>query len=115
MLDIAIIGGGLSGLSLAQRLQPTRRKLVVFEARERLGGRILSLPGDQPFRYDLGPSWIWPDLQPRLARFIAEHALEIFPQWCEGISFYQSDSLRKRMWTRVPMRQHAVSRAGAID
>jgi len=91
MLDIAIIGGGLSGLSLAQRLQPTRRKLVVFEARERLGGRILSLPGDQPFRYDLGPSWIWPDLQPRLARFIAEHALEIFPQWCEGISFYQSD------------------------
>ena len=91
MLDIAIIGGGLAGLSLAQRLAETQRRIAVFEARERFGGRILSLPEDQPFRHDLGPGWIWPELQPRLAEFIARHALEIYPQWCVGTSFYQSD------------------------
>ncbi len=91
MLDIAIIGGGLAGLSLAQSLTVTQQDFAVYEARERFGGRILSLPETQSFRYDMGPSWIWPDLQPRLARFIAEHAIEIFPQWCHGTSFYQSD------------------------
>lgn len=94
MLDIAIIGGGLSGLSLARHLQATSERIAVFEAREGFGGRILSLPADQPVRYDLGPSWIWPELQPRLARFISEHGLETFPQWCQGLSFYQSERLQ---------------------
>lgn len=94
MLDIAIIGGGLTGLSLARGLVDTQRSIAVFEAREHFGGRVHSLPVEQSFRYDFGPSWIWPELQPRLAEFIAGHALEIFPQWCEGISFYQTDRLQ---------------------
>lgn len=91
MLDIAIIGGGLSGLSLAQQLLDKQGNIAVYEARERFGGRILSLPEDQSFRYDLGPSWIWPELQPRIASFIRQHGIEIYPQWCSGISFYQTD------------------------
>jgi monoamine oxidase len=91
MLDIAIIGGGLAGLSLAHSLQGGQRSIAVFEARARFGGRILSLPGAQPFRHDFGPSWIWPELQPRLTSFIAQHGLEIYPQWCDGISFYQTE------------------------
>ena len=91
MLDIAIIGGGLAGLSLAQRLLESNRRVTVFEARDRFGGRILSLPEDEPFRYDLGPSWIWPELQPRLSRFIAMHHIDVYPQWCNGTSLYQSE------------------------
>ncbi|MBI1424243.1 MAG: NAD(P)-binding protein [Gammaproteobacteria bacterium] len=94
MLDIAIIGGGLAGLSLAQGLWDTQRSIAVFEARERFGGRILSVPEGPGFRYDLGPSWIWPELQPRLAEFITRYALDVYPQWCEGISFYQRDRLQ---------------------
>ena len=90
MLDVAIIGGGLSGLSLAQRVVASGRSVAVFESRGRFGGRILSLPLDQPFRYDLGPSWIWPDFQPRLASFMAAHAIEVYPQWCHGASLYQT-------------------------
>ncbi|MGR9117277.1 MAG: flavin monoamine oxidase family protein [Gammaproteobacteria bacterium] len=98
MLDVAIIGGGLSGLSLAQRLQSENLTFAVFEARERFGGRILSLSSphhnsivDPFFRSDLGPSWIWPDEQPLMADFIREHGLETFPQWQEGMFLYQTD------------------------
>lgn len=102
MLDIAIIGAGLAGLSLAQRLlhgsgdhsldtkRNDRRTVVVFESRDRVGGRIVSLPLGDDFRHDLGPSWVWPGLQPRLAEFIAQHKLPVYPQWLTGHALYQT-------------------------
>lgn len=95
MLDIAIIGGGLSGLALAQRLQDTDRSFAVFESSERFGGRILSLPrpqSDANFKYDLGPSWIWPEFQPRMAHFIEVNHIEVYPQWASGNALYQTHS-----------------------
>jgi monoamine oxidase len=87
-LDIAIIGGGLSGLSLAKYLLDAGRKVRLFESRDRFGGRIISLPVGN-HRHDLGPSWVWPLMQPRLSRFIEAHNIEVFPQWLSGNSLYQ--------------------------
>lgn len=42
ILDCVIVGGGLAGLAAADRLRD--RSLLVIEASERLGGRILSFP-----------------------------------------------------------------------
>ena len=36
--DIVIIGGGLSGLALADKLQRAGRDFLLVEARDRLGG-----------------------------------------------------------------------------
>ena len=98
MLDIAIIGGGFSGLSLAQSLQDANRSFGVFESRDRFGGRIFSIPGSQTndgsnsnFKYDLGPSWIWPDFQPRITHFTAQNDIEMYPQWTNGKALYQTD------------------------
>lgn len=54
---IAIIGAGMSGLAAAHALATSQRSVTVFEARNRIGGRIwtdetLGLP------LDLGASWI---------------------------------------------------------
>ena len=38
--DILIIGAGITGLSLAKRLEEQGKDYVILEARERLGGRI---------------------------------------------------------------------------
>ena len=40
--DTLIIGGGLSGLSLATQLVDQGQEVLVVEARSRLGGRILT-------------------------------------------------------------------------
>src|ERR1044071_7080263 len=42
--DVIIIGGGICGLTLAEKLAPGK-KILVLEGRERLGGRIHTLHG----------------------------------------------------------------------
>lgn len=96
MLDVAIIGAGLAGLSLAGRLRHAGLSLAVFEARDRPGGRILSLPPSAAQtksgpRFDLGPSWIWPEHQPHLAELVRRASLDVYPQWQQGTSLYMAD------------------------
>jgi len=82
-----IIGGGLTGLSLAYRLQKAGHDYQLVEARNRLGGRIKSLKvGDANF--DLGPSWIWSG-QNRVASLLAELGLRAFEQWSDGNQLYE--------------------------
>ena len=92
MLDVAIVGGGLAGLSLAAELAEAGGiQFAVFEASHRLGGRILcteGTEGNSATRFDLGPTWIWPHEQTRLRQFIQRHGIEIFPQYKTGAALY---------------------------
>jgi monoamine oxidase len=85
--DTLIIGGGLSGLSLAHALHRNGRDYCLLEARERLGGRIESLPAHRSKsildRYDLGPAWFWPG-QHRMASLVRELHLTVFEQHAAG-------------------------------
>lgn len=47
-VDVAIVGGGIAGLTCADTLRATGANATVYEARERLGGRIWSLGGAFP-------------------------------------------------------------------
>ncbi len=57
--DVAIVGAGLSGLAVADALSRAGRDFQIFEARDRVGGRVLSR-AEAGGRFDLGPAWIWP-------------------------------------------------------
>jgi monoamine oxidase len=73
-IDIAIVGAGVSGLYVAWRLktQFPAKTVVVFEASERLGGRLLSLrPPEIPNMVaELGGMRILPAVQPRIKKLI---------------------------------------------
>ncbi len=92
MLETAIIGGGLSGIALARSLSRQGRSVSLFEARPRLGGRILSVPSATAARaLDLGPTWFWPDTQPLVTQLVADLRLADFPQHDEGAMLHLRD------------------------
>lgn len=101
VLPVAIIGGGLAGLQAARLVHEAGIGFRIFEARDRLGGRILSTdaaghPSDDGF--DLGPSWFWPGMHPAMAAALAQLGLAAFPQHDEG------DVLVERLPARPPQR-----------
>ncbi len=55
---IVVIGAGLSGLSAARDLARAGKRVVVLEARERIGGRIWTSRQWPTLPVDLGASWI---------------------------------------------------------
>jgi len=84
---IAIVGGGLAGLYAARLLNAAGADFVLTEARDRLGGRILTV--DETGRpsadgFDLGPSWYWPHIQPALEELVEELGLRGFCQNSAG-------------------------------
>jgi len=92
---VAIIGGGLAGVYAAYRLHKAEIDFDLFEARNRLGGRIHSTEEG----LDLGPTWFWPDFQPRMYDLIAELGLSSFAQHEQG------DALLERGLGQLVRRQ----------
>ena len=87
-IDTLIVGGGLSGIYAAYILARRDESFVVLEARERLGGRISS-PEHQGFFSDLGPSWYWPAIHPKMAQLIHDLGLTGYRQYEEGLGRFQ--------------------------
>jgi len=83
---IAIIGGGLAGLYASYRLRQQGIAFDLFEARNRLGGRILSTESGG---FDLGPSWFWPDFQLRMHNLVSELGLPVFEQYTVGATMLE--------------------------
>ena len=85
MWDVAIIGGGVGGLALARNLRRLGKSVVLFEARERLGGRVMTVTGaGTGVAMDLGAGWFWPDAQPLMRSLIADLGLISYPQFEDG-------------------------------
>lgn len=57
--DIVVIGAGMSGLSAASRLtKPGTNKVVVLEARDRVGGRVWTAHMKGDTKLDIGGAWL---------------------------------------------------------
>jgi monoamine oxidase len=82
-LDVAIVGGGLAGLTAAHKLiESGHPDLVVLEARDRVGGRTLTQAvGGTPV--DLGGQWIGPG-QERMYALARQLELPTFAQFSDG-------------------------------
>lgn len=83
-INVAVIGAGLSGLTAALRLvQAGEDSVVVFEARERVGGRTLNqpIPGDQ--FVENGGQWVGPT-QHRVLALAEEMGMRTFRTFDRG-------------------------------
>ncbi|HVC31375.1 MAG TPA: FAD-dependent oxidoreductase, partial [Steroidobacteraceae bacterium] len=93
MPDLIVIGAGLSGLALARAAAERGADVVVLEARTHIGGRVLS-HRTEAGAYDLGPAWVWPAIQPRIARAVRAAGLALTEQAEAGGFVFQDQAGR---------------------
>lgn len=75
---VAVVGAGLSGLTAARELHRQGIDVVVLEAADRVGGRVLGRASALGSRFDLGGQWIGHDHH-RVVELAAELGVTMFP------------------------------------
>jgi monoamine oxidase len=76
MYDVIVIGAGFAGLCAARDLADAGKRVLVLEARDRIGGRTYYnyLDGlDQ--KVELGGTWVMPKFQPNVAAEVERYGL----------------------------------------
>jgi monoamine oxidase len=89
--DVAIVGAGLAGLSAARALTQAGKRVIVLEARDRVGGRCYSIP--IPGASDvanMGATFVGPT-QHNVLRLMSELGITTFPVYSTGsLLFYEN-------------------------
>ncbi|CAI7594717.1 unnamed protein product [Penicillium bialowiezense] len=93
-VDVAIIGGGLAGLSAAKNLVASNKTFAILEARSRVGGRVLNANFPMKGVEELGGEYVGPT-QDHVLALIAELGLETYKTFTTGqSSFFRNGTLR---------------------
>jgi monoamine oxidase len=93
--DLVVVGAGLAGLAAAREAARSGASVVVVEARDRVGGRVLNHHIGGGAVVEVGGQWIGPT-QDRLAALGKELSVETFPTHGEGENVIEySRSLRR--------------------
>ncbi len=82
---VVVVGAGFSGLAAALALTRAGAHVRVLEARDRVGGRVLTRWLPDGTQLDLGAQWIGPT-QDRMYALVAEHGLATFASAAVGAS-----------------------------
>ncbi len=92
--DVIVVGAGLSGLTAARKLTDAGRRVIVLEARDRVGGRTLHAPIGKS-RFDLGAQFVGPT-QHRVRALAAEFGLQLRATFTDGDKLWELRDNRLR-------------------
>ena len=101
--DVIVVGAGLSGLVCGRELVDAGARVDLLEARDRVGGRILTrdVAGTMT---DFGGQWVAPS-QRRILDLAAELGVERYSQFREGTSLVVRGNQRRSFLSRIPFLQ----------
>ncbi len=89
-----VVGAGLSGLVAAREIARAGHSVAVIEARDRVGGRMLSRTvAGGPEVVDLGAEFVGPT-QNHIAALVAELGIATFPSYARGANVYVAEGSR---------------------
>jgi monoamine oxidase len=99
--DLAVIGAGLAGLAAARLAAAAGASVVVVEARDRVGGRILNEDIGGGHVVEVGGQWIGPT-QDRLAALASELGVATFPTYGDGQNVIEYGGRLRRYRGTIP-------------
>lgn len=100
-VDAVVVGAGIAGLVAARDLDAAGRDVVVLEARDRVGGRVLNHELSDGTVVELGGQWIGPT-QLRMAKLVADLGLETFPTYNHGEHLLRFGDTQARYRGTIP-------------
>jgi monoamine oxidase len=89
-VDCVVVGAGLAGVTAAHALHAAGRRVVVLEARDRVGGRTSSTR-TRDGTVDLGASWSWPQ-EPLVQALAVDLSVATFAQSLDGDALFEPDA-----------------------
>jgi monoamine oxidase len=99
--DVVVLGAGAAGLAAARTLADAGRRVLVLEARDRVGGRIHSRTLDEGGFLDLGAQWLGSG-QARLAAWLRRYAIPTYPSPTAGQNVLLWGGRRTRYRGTIP-------------
>jgi monoamine oxidase len=99
--DLVVVGAGLAGLSAARTAAAAGAKVVVVEARDRVGGRVLNEEIGDDKVVEVGAQWIGPT-QDRLAALARELGVDTFPTHDAGENVIEYGGSLRRYSGTIP-------------
>jgi len=93
--DVVVVGAGLAGLVAAREMLANGLSVLVLEARERVGGRLLNHTLENGAVVELGGQWVGPT-QDRVLALAEELGVGLFPTYTEGEHFLAMDGAVER-------------------
>ena len=95
LLDVIIIGAGASGIAAANYLQQNGKKVIILEARNRIGGRIHDENVKGFGKIPLGAAWLHYKQDAWKNYDIKTHMLKELLDKC-GVKYIKSDGLQNK-------------------
>jgi len=107
--NIIIIGGGLAGLTTAYLLENEGYAPVILEARDRLGGRILTCRNEDQPPLEMGATWLGHKHE-HLIGLLEELDIGIYEQYMGQKAYYEPISTSPPQLVQLPQNEEPTYR-----
>jgi monoamine oxidase len=102
MREVIIIGAGLSGLTAAYSLHKEGIKPLLMEARDRTGGRVLTLVAEgSKTPVEMGATW-FTDKHQYLLALLKELELSYYTQFQKGVGVFETSQSEEAQLFQIP-------------
>ncbi|RDW93689.1 flavin monoamine oxidase family protein [Aspergillus mulundensis] len=108
--DAIVIGAGFAGLTAARDLESRGKRVLLVEARDRIGGRCWTAQTNKTSEVEIGGAWVhWQ--QPHVFSELQRYGLDDFK---ETVAFPENCECAEKPWRNEPVVVHSPVEGAAM-